>query len=159
MLVRDVMEEDPITCQVDIGISDAARLLRENEISGMPVLDGSRLAGIVSESDLLKLLNTEKESNLWLPSPLEIIEIPIRDIIHWEKMQSGLEELSKKKVSEIMSRKVYSVGPDESVERAAFIMTRHKINRLPVIEDEKLVGIITRGDIIEGLGAFRDEED
>lgn len=159
MLVRDVMEESPITCQADIGVADAARLLRENEISGMPVLDGDRFAGIVSESDLLKLLSTEKESNLWLPSPLEIIEIPIRDIIHWEKMQSGLEEISKKKVSEIMSRKVRSIRPDESIERAAFIMTRHKINRLPVLEDEKLVGIITRGDIIEGLGAFRDEED
>lgn len=159
MLVRDIMEESPITCQADIGVSEAARLLRKNVISGMPVLDGDRFAGIVSESDLLKLLTIEKESNLWLPSPLEIIEIPIRDIIHWEKMQSGLEEISKKKVSEIMSHKVYSVGPEESIERAAFIMTRHKINRLPVLEDEKLVGIITRGDIIEGLGAFRDEED
>ena len=158
MLVRDVMTEDPITCQAGDSLSDAARLLIENGISGMPVMDKDKLVGVVSESDLLKQISVQEEGTLWLPSPLEIIEIPIRDLIHWERMRAGLENISKKNISDIMSDKVYTIGPDESIERAALIMTRHKINRLPVIEGEKLVGIITRGDIIEGLGGF-DEAD
>ena len=51
-----------------------------------------------------------------------------------------------------MHRDVRTVGPADSIEEAASIMTRHRINRLPVVENGKLVGIVTRGDIITGLG-------
>lgn len=134
-------------------MSEAARLLRENKISGMPVLDGDRLAGVVSESDLLRLLSVDdEEGGLWLPSPFEVFEIPFRDLVKWEKMHANLEVIPKKKVGDIMSRNLHEVGPDDSVEEAAAVMTRHRINRLPVVENGRLVGIVTRGDIISGLG-------
>lgn len=154
MLVREVMNVHPITVKAEDSVSEAARRLRENKISGMPVLDGERLVGIVSESDLLKLLSVEEEGgSLWLPSPFEIFEVPFRDLVRWERMRSSAEDVSKKKVSEVMSRNLHEVGPNESVEEAASIMTRHRINRLPVVEEDgKLVGIVTRGDIISGLG-------
>ncbi|HPJ30588.1 MAG TPA: CBS domain-containing protein [Methanothrix sp.] len=152
MLVRDVMNPEPIVCQASDAVSDAVRLLRENEISGMPVLEGKRLAGVVSESDLLRLLSAEKEGGLWLPSPLEVLEIPIRDLIRWEKLQTGAEEIGKIRVSEVMEKKVVTIGPQDTIETAASMMVRHRINRLPVLEGEKLVGIVTRGDIIAGLG-------
>jgi CBS domain-containing protein len=56
-----------------------------------------------------------------------------------------------------MHRDVRTIGPVDSVEEAASIMTRHRINRLPVIENGKLVGIVTRGDIITGLGKSNEE--
>ena len=152
MLVRDVMNPEPIVCQASDAVSDAVRLLRENEISGMPVLEGERLAGVVSESDLLRLLSAEKEGGLWLPSPLEILEIPIRDLIRWEKLQTGAEKIGKIRVSEVMEKKVVTISPQDTIETAASMMVRHRINRLPVLEGEKLVGIVTRGDIIAGLG-------
>jgi len=140
-------------------VSQAAAILRENKISGLPVLDGERLVGIVSESDLLRLLSVdEEEGGLWLPSPFEIFEVPFRDLVKWERMRSALDEIPKKKVSGVMSRNLHEVGPDDSIEEAAGIMTRHRINRLPVVEDGRLVGIVTRGDIISGLG-MRHEED
>ncbi len=151
-MVRDVMNPEPIVCQASDAVSDAVRLLRENEISGMPVLEGKRLAGVVSESDLLRLLSAEKEGGLWLPSPLEVLEIPIRDLIRWEKLQTGAEEIGKIRVSEVMEKKVVTIGPQDTIETAASMMVRHRINRLPVLEGEKLVGIVTRGDIIAGLG-------
>ena len=153
MKVRDVMNVKPISVQVDRPVSDAAQLLRKNKISGMPVLDGERLVGIVSESDLLRLLSVEEDGgNLWLPSPFEIFEVPFRDLMKWEKMRSSMDEIPKKKVVDVMSRNLHEVGPDDTVEEAASIMTRHRINRLPVVEDGRLVGIVTRGDIISGLG-------
>ncbi len=154
MKVRDVMNVMPITVPADASVSEAARLLRENKISGLPVLDGEKLVGIVSESDLLRLLSVEdkKEGGLWLPSPFEIFEVPFRDLVKWEQMQAGLKDVHTKKVSDVMSRNLHEVGPDDSVEEAASIMTRHRINRLPVVEDGRLVGIVTRGDIISGLG-------
>ncbi len=152
MNVRDVMNPEPVACQSKDLVSDAARLLRENQISGMPVLDDEKVVGVVSESDLLKLLSIEEESSLWLPSPLEVLEVPIRDLIRWEKMRSGAEDMAQTRVSEVMTKKVHTIGPEDAVEEAAEVMVRHRINRLPVVEDGKLVGIVTRGDIIAGLG-------
>ena len=153
MKVRDVMNVKPISVQADRPVSDAAQILRKNKISGMPVLDGERLVGIVSESDLLRLLSVEEDSgNLWLPSPFEIFEVPFRDFVKWEKMRSSMDEIPNKKVADVMSRNLHEVRPDDTVEEAASIMTRHRINRLPVVEDGRLVGIVTRGDIISGLG-------
>jgi len=153
MIVREVMNPSPITCQAEDTVSDAARILRENKISGMPVLDGDRLVGVVSESDLLRLLSQEEEGGgLWLPSPFEVFEVPFRDLLRWERLHSSAQDISKKKVREVMSRELHQVKPDDSVEEAASIMTRHRINRLPVTENGKLLGIVTRGDIISGLG-------
>lgn len=154
MKVRDVMNVRPITVSAEAGVSEAARLLRENKISGLPVLDGEKLVGIVSESDLLRLLSVEdkKEGGLWLPSPFEVFEVPFRDLVKWEQMQASLKDVTTKRVAEVMSRNLHEVGPDDSVEEAASIMTRHRINRLPVVEEGRMVGIVTRGDIISGLG-------
>ncbi len=152
MLVRDVMNPEPVACQASDAVSDAVKLLKKNDISGMPVLEGERLVGVVSESDLLKMLSAEDEGGLWLPSPLEILEVPIRDLIRWERLQAGAEEIGKIRVTDVMTKKVVTVGPEDTIERAASMMVRHRINRLPVLEGEKLVGIVTRGDIIAGLG-------
>ena len=153
------MNVKPVTVQAEASVSEAAAILRENKISGLPVLDGERLVGIVSESDLLRLLSVdEEEGGLWLPSPFEIFEVPFRDLVKWERMRSALDEIPNKKVSGVMSRNLHEVGPGDSIEEAAGIMTRHRINRLPVVEEGRLVGIVTRGDIISGLG-MRHEED
>ncbi len=152
MKVSDVMNVKPVTVQADDLVSEAARKLRENKISGMPVLDGERLVGIVSESDLLRLLSVEEEGGLWLPSPFEVFEVPFRDLVRWERMRTGMDEIPKKRVSDVMSRNLHEVDPEDTVEEAASIMTHHRINRLPVVKDGRLVGIVTRGDIISGLG-------
>jgi len=153
MLVKEVMNIHPITVQADETVGEAARRLRENKISGMPVLEGERIVGIISESDLLKLLAVEEvEGSLWLPSPFEIFEVPFRDLVKWERMSSRMEDISKKEVREVMSKSLHEVNSDETVEEAAAIMTRHRINRLPVVDGDRLVGIVTRGDIISGLG-------
>ena len=161
MLVRDVMNPEPVACQTTDAVSDAVKLLKRNNISGMPVLEGERLAGVVSESDLLKMLSADEEGGLWLPSPLEILEVPIRDLIRWERLAAGAEEVGQTRISEVMTKKVHTVSPEDSIEQAASIMVRHRINRLPVLEGERLVGIVTRGDIIAGLGmgASEVEED
>jgi CBS domain-containing protein len=157
MLVRDVMNSKPVTCQTEDTVSEAAREMKRKKISGMPVLDGDRLVGVISESDVLRLLSGKEEGQLWLPSPLEILEVPFRDLLIWEKLHASVEDISKKKVSEVMHRDVRTIGPVDSVEEAASIMTRHRINRLPVVENGKLVGIVTRGDIITGLGKSNEE--
>ena len=151
MNVKDVMNSDVVSCKPDDEISSAAQLLKEHNISGLPVVAEGKVVGIVTEADILKLLKVPEHGGLWLPSPFEVIEIPIRELINWEETKHMLTNIGTKPVKEIMESEVYTISADSSIEEASSMMIKHKVNRLPVLDDEKLIGIITRGDIIRGL--------
>ncbi len=151
MNVKDVMNSDVISCRPDDEISNAAQLLKEQNISGLPVVDEGKVVGIVTEADILKLLEVPEHGGLWLPSPFEVIEIPIRELINWEDTKHMLTDIGSKPIRNIMESEVYTISADSSIEDASSMMIKHKVNRLPVLDGETLVGIITRGDIIRGL--------
>lgn len=154
MNIRDVMNRNVITCKPEDTLSQLAKLFGENHISGMPVVDKGKVVGVVSETDLLKLFKTpEFSGELWLPSPFEIIEIPIRNLLRLEEFKKALENLKVLPVKDIMMTPVRSISPDAGLEEASSMMVKYKINRLPVIENGKLVGIVARSDIIKGLSA------
>jgi len=153
MKVSEIMTKNPITVQADDPVRDAAGLLRTHRIGGLPVMEGDRLAGIVTESDIIALLDTGGLSDdLWLPSPLEVIEVPVREFINWEKTKAALTNIGDKKVREIMSHPAISISEDAEIEDAASLMLSHRIARLPVVRDGRLTGIVARADIIRGIG-------
>jgi len=151
MKVKDVMNPKIVFCKPDDTVREAAKILKENNISGVPVLKGDELVGIISEGDLLKLLIIPEKGELWLPSPFEVIEVPIRELLGWEDTKKMLSDMGSTKIEEIMTKDVHTISSEASVEEASEHMVRHRINRLPVTEDNHLVGIVTRGDIIDGL--------
>ncbi|HWQ64441.1 MAG TPA: CBS domain-containing protein [Methanospirillum sp.] len=149
MLVKDAMTPDPVTCSVDDTVSSIGGVMRTKHIGGIPVMDGTRLAGMVTETDLLKLLMTKGPSDdLWLPSPLEVIELPIREFINWERTKEALTDIGSKKVGTIMSSPIITITSEEDIEAAADLMLKKKIDRLAVVSGEILKGIITREDIV-----------
>ena len=154
MKVKDIMSSSVIVCSPEDSISSVAQLLKKEDISGVPVVSDSNVMGIVSEVDLLKLLEVPEHGGLWLPSPFEVIEIPIRELISWEDTKKMLSDVGSKPVSDIMEKEIITVSLESSVEDASRSMTKHKVNRLPVLDGDKLVGIITRGDIIRGLAGI-----
>ena len=151
MNVKDVMNSDVVSCKPDDEISSAAQLLKEHDISGLPVVEEGKVVGIVTEADLLKLLEVPEHGGLWLPSPFEVIEIPIRELINWEDTKHMLADIGSKPIRDIMESEVHTISAASSIEDASSMMIKHKVNRLPVMDDGMLVGIITRGDIIRGL--------
>lgn len=151
MKVKDVMNPNVVFCKPHDTVREAAKILKENNVSGAPVLEDEELVGIISEADLLRLLILPEKGELWLPSPFEVIEVPIRELLGWEETKNMLSDVGSTKIEEIMTKGVYTIPSEASVEEASEHMIRHRINRLPVIEDGRVVGIITRGDIIEGL--------
>jgi CBS domain-containing protein len=151
MKVKDVMNPKVVFCKPDDTVREAAKILKEKNISGVPVLEGDELVGIISEGDLLKLLIIPEKGDLWLPSPFEVIEVPIRELIGWEDTKKMLSDVGSTRIEEIMTKNVHTISPEASVEEASEHMVRHRINRLPVTENNHVVGIVTRGDIIEGL--------
>jgi CBS domain-containing protein len=154
MLVSEVMTKNPLTCTVDTPLRDAVAILRQHHIGGLPVMEGDTLAGIITESDVIAQLETRKLSDdLWLPSPLEIIEVPIREYVNWEKTKDALRNIGDLPVKKVMTHRVVTATGDMDIEAAAALMLKEGIARLPVLEGKKLVGILTRADIVQAVGA------
>jgi CBS domain-containing protein len=152
MKIKDVMNKDVIVCEPNDTLGIIADLFKKNHISGIPVVDKGKVVGLVSETDLIKLFKIPEYSNdLWLPSPFEIIEIPIRNLVKLEETKKFFENMKLRPVKDIMTRTVHAISSDEELEDASTMMVKHDVNRLPVIDNGKLVGIVARSDIIKGL--------
>jgi CBS domain-containing protein len=153
MKVTDVMNPNVISVKPDTTIRECIKLLRENKISGVPVVTDKDLVGIVTENDILSLLEIPEHTGYWLPSPLEIIEVPVREIIERLELRDSVsEDVGEWTVDRVMTKPVHTVNADADIETATEHMIRHKINRLPVVDETgKLIGIVTRGDIIKGI--------
>ncbi|MBC7216659.1 MAG: CBS domain-containing protein [Candidatus Caldatribacterium sp.] len=128
MLVRDRMTREVVTIPSSTTILEAQKIMRESRVRRLPVVDGGRLVGIVTYNDLLEA-SPSKATTL---SRFELTYL-----------------LSKMTVAEIMTRNVITVSPDVPIEEAALIMQRNQIGGLPVLEGERVAGIITESDIFE----------
>ena len=143
------MTPDPITCNVEDTISSAGMLMRSKHIGGLPVMKDGKLAGMVTETDLLRLLTIRGPSDdLWLPSPFEVIELPIRELMNWERTKEALADIGSRKVETIMTSPAVTISSREDIETAASLMLQKKIDRLAVVDGDQLTGIITREDIV-----------
>jgi len=152
MKVEDLMTKEVITLSPDDSLHEAAKKLRENKISGAPVVDGERVVGILSEADLLKALEEEApEFKTLLPSPLDLLELPFRIKLSLDEATKKAEMIAKLRVRDVMSRNAITISPDADISEAARIMRERNINRLPVVDNGKLVGIITRADLLRAL--------
>lgn len=130
MLVRKKMKKDLITITKNERMTVAKKILEEKNIRHLPVVEGKKLIGLVTNMDIRKAEASPATS-------LEIREL------HYL--------LDKLTVGEIMTRNVITISPDVSVEEAATILHDNKIGCLPVVEDGDLVGIITENDVMEIL--------
>ncbi len=117
MIARDIMTHDVRTIHPDASAQEVARLLSQERISGVPVVDvKGKVIGIVTEADIISKINRE-----------------------------GLC------VADIMSHEVIAVGEETAVSEIATLFTEHKIKRVPVLHDGKLVGIVSRADIVNAV--------
>jgi CBS domain-containing protein len=159
MKVREIMTPDPIVVKVDTRVREAAGLLRKNHIGGLPVMEDERVVGVVTESDIISLLTVDEPSeDLWLPSPLEIIEVPIREYINWGKTKKALASIGDVEVRLVMTAPAITIEADADIEEAAALMLKEGIARIPVMKDGRLVGIVTRADVVRGIGKTYDAE-
>ena len=154
MKIQDAMEKNVIKFQVDDRIVDVAGSLRENKISGAPVMNKEgQLVGIISEGDIMRLLEVHSPHiRLILPSPLDLIELPVRMKYEMDEIAEDMNKAASLLIGEIMTTKVVTIDPDSDIGDAAHLMDTHDVKRLPVVDsDGKMVGIITRGDIIGAM--------
>jgi len=144
MLIKDIMTKNVITVTTDDSVEKCAKLLQENDISGLPVIDEEdNVVGIVTEGDLIR-----RASRIKAPGYLEILG----GLIYLGSPKKFVGELQRAMAvdaGQLMSRDVVSIKPDDKVEKAATIMVEKNINRLPVLDvRDKLIGIVSRRDIM-----------
>lgn len=127
MRVRDFMSTSPISVTPNTSMAEARELMRRRRIRHLLVLEGEQLMGILTDRDI----------RLNLPSPATSLSI-------WEINYL----LAKMTVKEIMTKSVITVGPDRHARDAVGLMLEHKIGALPVLEGERVVGILTETDML-----------
>ncbi len=146
MKAIDIMTPDVVTVSPETSVYEAARMLLGRRISALPVLNADgRLIGLVSESDLVRRgeLRSEKRSSWW------------RGLLASDLRQASafLREHGRR-VADVMSRDVIVANARSSMRELAELMERHTIKRLPVMEGHRLIGIVSRSDMLRALLAI-----
>jgi CBS domain-containing protein len=149
MKAHDVMTWGAITVEPEASATRAVRLMLQNNISGLPVVDDKgQLVGMVTEGDFLRRgeLGTQRQRPRWL----EFLVGPGR--LAAEYVQS-----SGRKIAEIMTPEPKTISPETPLDEVVSMMERHSIKRLPVVQDGKLVGIVSRANLLHALASVARE--
>ena len=146
--VREVMDPDPVTVSPDTDVETVIRTLREHELPGVPVVTaGGRCVGIVTEADLVI---ADEEGDLHLPHYLTLFG----GLVFIEPLRRFEERLRKAfaaTAADMMTPDPTTIEPDVSVREAAHVISQSGHNRIPVVEHGRLVGVITRVDVLGAL--------
>jgi len=149
MNASDVMSRNIISVGRGTTVAAAIRLMLDNHISGLPVIDAGRLVGILTEGDLLRRSETGTERHR--PRWLEILMGPGRLADEYVRTHG-------RKVEEIMTRQPLSVTPDTPLDEIVALMERRHIKRVPVLDGDVPVGIVSRADLLRALARTLEEQ-
>lgn len=145
MKAIEFMTKDVFTCKLEDNVEDAAKSMIERGISVIPIVDESNhLTGIVTESDFIG-----KEVSI--PHALASIKQLFGQMFYFGDVETIYLQAKGRKLKEIMTRKVTTITPGESLSDVVKLMISKNLKRLPVVEDGNLVGIVTRRDIIKAF--------
>ncbi len=149
MLVKDVMNVNVITISPEESINEAIERMAKNNISGLIVVDGEKVVGVISESDVIKVLESDFPEMKSSANVTFSIFLLLKSGI---KMINEIKKIGRLRVRDLMSKKVVFVTPEDTLLEAARAMCKKDVRRLPVIDKNgNLVGIISRTDILKAL--------
>jgi CBS domain-containing protein len=143
--VKEIMTKDVVTIEKETTIGELSSIMLKNRVSGLPVVDNEgMLIGMVTDADIIL-----RDNEPVFPIYFDPLIISYAYIENFEKYQKDFKDYLDTRVEEIMKRRVRTVKEDTTVEEAASIMVKERINRIPVIDNErKVLGIVARADIL-----------
>jgi CBS domain-containing protein len=143
---RDIMTRDVITVKKETSLKQLAEILSKNHINGAPVVDDDgRLIGVIAESDLVR-----KDKKLHIPTVVALFDW----VLYLESskvMEKEIQRVNATVVGDLYEKNVVTVDEETPVDEIATIMTKKKIYTIPVMEGDRLVGIIGKRDIIRAV--------
>lgn len=147
LTARDIMTKEIYTVHLDTEIKALAKTFVEHNVNAMPVVDDDgKLLGMVTQTDLV-----EQDKPLHIPTVISLFDW----VIYLESPKKFMEEVRKvtaRKVGEICSKDVVTCAPETPVATVASLMVDNKVHLVPVVENERMVGVIARLDIIRSMG-------
>jgi CBS-domain-containing membrane protein len=142
----DIMTTDVITVTKDTSLQDLARILYENHVNGVPVVDDDgRLIGIICESDLIR-----KNKKLHIPTVVTIFDA-VFYLESPKKLEKEIERINATKVEDLYTKEVFTIDEKTEIDEIATFMTQKKVYTIPVVDGDRLVGIIGKADLIRTL--------
>ncbi|MBI2579779.1 MAG: CBS domain-containing protein [Candidatus Aenigmarchaeota archaeon] len=146
MKIRDIMSKKVISAGPDESFGDIVEKLSRNGISGMPVVSGGKVVGVITQTDIIRGIDIFSGLN------------DASDIRSISRMLKGrdisgerVKKIHGKKVKSIMNKRVITISGEKSLYDAAKLINENGIDRLPVVSRGKLVGIVTKKDIIRAM--------
>jgi CBS domain-containing protein len=148
LTVRDIMDTDVPTVTVVDSVEKVLRVLRDHELPGVPVVnEGGRCVGIITEEDLVL---SDEDDDLHLPHYFQLFG----GVVFLESMSHFNERVRKAfaaTAEDMMTPDPVTIEPSATVRQAARVIARKKHNRLPVVEHGRLIGVVTRVDVLDAL--------
>lgn len=149
MKVKDIMTSPVVSIEPDMTVTQAVRIMMQRHISGLPVIDkGGRLLGMVTEGDFLRRIETGTQRQR--PRWLEFLIGPGR-------LAEEYTHTHSRKIADIMTPEPFTVDEETPLEQAVRLMEKHRIKRLPVVRGERVVGILSRANLLHALAGIARE--
>ena len=141
--ISSIMIEDPFTCSQNSTISDVVRMLAENEVTSMPVIDERKqVVGFISDGDIMGAIAQHRARTIFTGGDASMLYFDD------QTLEQRIDGLKDRNVMDFATRKVVCARPDQSIARVADMLAKKKVKKLPVVDDEgKLVGVIRRSAI------------
>jgi CBS domain-containing protein len=142
---KDIMTRELITVSPRTEITNATKLLIEKGINGIPVVDGEKLVGIICQSDVIV-----QQKKIPIPSLFTFLDgfIPLKTNKHFEK---EIQKIAATTVEQVMTPNPVTILPETSIEDIASLMVDKNVHTLPVVDGDKLAGIVGKEDILRTL--------
>lgn len=152
--VKDIMSTDLVTLTPDTDISKAAETLLSRRINGAPVVDqDGRVLGILCQSDLIA-----QQKKLPIPTVFTLLDGLI-SLTSSKQLEKQVRKIAALTVGDAMTQRPVTVGPNTSIETVASLMVDNNFHTLPVVENNKLIGVIGKEDVLRTLVSNSSRED
>ena len=146
MKAQDVMVRNVITVRPDTSVAEAVKLLGEHDISALPVVDSdNHLVGILSEADLLRRGDLDHRQHPWW----------IETLMPAAMLANEFAKSQGKKVEEVMSTDLVTAAEDTPLCEIAAQLERHRVKRVPIVRNGKIVGVVSRSNLIQALASAK----
>lgn len=148
LTARDIMTTDVVSVSLDTSLKDLAAKFVETRFSNLPVVDGDgNLVGIISETDLI-----EQHRPLHIPTVMTLFDW-VFTLGSEKHFQEEVDRVTAATVGELYRKDPITCSPEDSVRDLAILMGQHKVHLLPVVDDQKMVGVVARLDLIKVMEA------
>jgi CBS domain-containing protein len=146
LVAKDIMTPDPVTVAPDTTVTEAARLMSERRIGALPVVDKGRMVGLVTEGDLIM-----QDVKVHFPTYLSLLGGYVFAPGASDRFENSLRKAVAATVSDVMTREPVTVTADALVTDVATLLVERDIARVPVMDGDAVIGIVSKSDIVRSL--------